>query len=99
MQYDTRKLNDFINESLNGEILLPNFQRVYIWERLNQQKALLASIIYNIPIGSVLLLKGKTNDFSTKKLGVKEEIFFETNESVKYLLDGQQRLSTLKSFL
>ena len=50
-----------INEN---QLLLPHFQRDFNWKP-DKQKALIASFLYNIPIGSILLLRTRT-DMSTK---------------------------------
>lgn len=57
MEYTSIKIKDLIEKSESKEILLPNFQREYVWDRKSNQKALLASILYDIPIGSLLILK------------------------------------------
>jgi uncharacterized protein with ParB-like and HNH nuclease domain len=40
-------------------LLLPNFQRDFVWDRKEKQKDLLASFVFNIPIGSLLILNGE----------------------------------------
>lgn len=75
-------------------LVLPDFQRGYVWKK-SDQKALAASLLLELPIGSFLILEGKENDFATKELG------FATREAnpkseCMFLLDGQQRLTSLK---
>ena len=89
-----KELKELFQEEEEGKIILPNFQRDFVWDK-EQQKELLATFLVELPISSILLLKGNPNDFNYRKLcfteegkGAKEDCF--------YLLDGQQRMSTLK---
>lgn len=52
-------------------------------------------MIVGLPIGSVLILKGSKDDFPSRKLGF--AISSEPVEECRFLLDGQQRLSCIKS--
>lgn len=97
MKYATLELKELIDKSESKELLLPNFQREYVWERANNQKQLVASILYDIPIGSLLILDGKSGFFATKELCVRKQFCDESRDSTLYLLDGQQRISTIKS--
>jgi len=80
------------------KLLIPNFQREFIWER-DSQKNLLASFLVGIPIGSLLFIQGGRYDFSAKELCYKipKRNLDNIAEECFYLLDGQQRLSTLKA--
>lgn len=82
------------NRVLIGDIILPEFQRPFVWKR-RQILDLLDSIYRNYPIGSLLVWE------STQKLASKRTIadleVAERSETypVNYLLDGQQRLSAI----
>ena len=41
------------------KLVLPNFQREYVW-KTEQQDKLLRTIFVNLPVGSLLLLNGKS---------------------------------------
>ncbi len=70
--------------SNHRELLLPNFQRDFVWGKEKQEKSLVTSILCDIPIGNLLILKSKKECFSTKEIeGILEDI-------ILYLLDGQQ---------
>ncbi len=97
MKYSTLKLKELIDKSESKELLLPNFQREYVWERATDQKDLVASILYDIPIGSLLILDGESGFFATKELCVRRQFTDSKRDSTLYLLDGQQRISTIKS--
>lgn len=97
MEYGKIKIVDLIKKSEDKKLLLPNFQREFVWERTKNQKELLASILYDIPIGSLLILNGKSNFFATEELCRRKQCTDINSETTLYLLDGQQRVSTLKS--
>jgi hypothetical protein len=79
----------------SGDIKLPRFQRPFVWKEADMLK-LLDSIYKGYPIGSILLWNSSQRLTSVRSilgLAVNTEgsTFFPTN----YLLDGQQRLTTL----
>lgn len=85
------KIYDDIGES---KLVLPNFQRGFIWSR-EKQKKLVSSMLVGLPVGSLLILEGQADDFSKRKLCFPEEV--NVNKDCDYLLDGQQRLSSLRT--
>lgn len=89
-----KELKELFKEEEEGKIILPNFQRDFVWDK-EQQKELLATFLVELPISSILLLKGNPNDFNYRKLCFKDE-GVGAKEDCFYLLDGQQRMSTLK---
>lgn len=78
----------------SGDIKLPRFQRPFVWRRSDMLK-LLDSIYKGYPIGSLLLWNSSQRLKSERDIaGLKvseEPTYYPTN----YLLDGQQRLTTL----
>lgn len=101
-KYSHASLGNIFKEIKDKRILIPNFQRKFVWER-DKQKKLLASFMVGLPIGSILLLEGQKKDFAFKKLCYRYQAKTnkgknaEANYSCKFLLDGQQRLSCLWS--
>ena len=79
-----------------GEILLPNYQRPFVWEA-KEQKRLLTSLIMGLPIGSLLMSVGKGSDYSSRALCYGLDTKSKDTSDVNFLLDGQQRLSVIKS--
>ena len=84
----------------NNHLLLPQFQREFDWDT-ERQKSLLLSFLYNIPTGNILLLKSAKEEIGTKTIGYKESLARKddlktSSNSISYLMDGQQRLTTLK---
>lgn len=80
-----------------NKILLPDFQRKFVWRDVEQQRQIVASVLARMPIGSILLLKSSNpEEFSSKALGRKDKV--DTSEikgEVDFLLDGQQRMTVL----
>lgn len=90
-----KALKEIFKDDDEGKLVLPNFQRDFVWDE-KQQKELLATFLVELPISSILLLKGNPEDFNYRKLCFKEETTGAKEECL-YLLDGQQRMSTLKA--
>jgi hypothetical protein len=95
-KYDSIELSTLFEHHEEHKLLLPNFQRDYVWKS-EQQVGLLASMMVNIPVGAILILEGSANSFGYRELSVAESSKVEPKEPVWYLLDGQQRMSTLYS--
>lgn len=99
---DMEKVN--LNEIMKGieedTIVLPDFQRGFAWRDKNKQKALIASVLTKLPIGTVLFLDVGAEDYGYKKIGRNERniISLEGDKTVRALLDGQQRITTLIAF-
>ncbi|WP_433287752.1 GmrSD restriction endonuclease domain-containing protein [Pseudonocardia sp. CA-142604] len=79
---------------LAGDILLPRFQRKFVWKR-PQIIDLLDSVRRNYPIGSFLLWQSKQELASERSIGDLKVSDRSPGYPVNYLLDGQQRLSTI----
>ncbi|SJZ77613.1 DUF262 domain-containing protein [Selenihalanaerobacter shriftii] len=93
------ELVDIFKNLNEKKLLLPNFQREFVWGK-SDQKALLASFFVGLPIGSFLFLEGPKDEYPSKELGKKKGIIdYEEIKPryVEFLLDGQQRITTLKS--
>lgn len=79
---------------LQGDILLPRFQRDFVWN-YSQVIDLLDSIAKNYPIGSVLLWQSRQELAHERKIADLDVAPTKPDYPVNYLLDGQQRLSTI----
>jgi len=89
------KLKELFQQIDEAKLVLPDFQRALEW-KVDNQKELLSSFLVFLPIGNLLILKGSKNDFVAKKLCFPNQ-HIEPKEECLYLLDGQQRISSLKS--
>jgi Protein of unknown function DUF262 len=78
----------------SGDILLPKFQRDFVWPR-NKVLGLLDSIARNYPIGSVLLWQSRQELANERTIAGLRIASSRPDYPVNYLLDGQQRLSTV----
>jgi len=88
------RIDELARRILSGDILLPKFQRSFVWER-GQILDLLDSIARNFPIGSVLLWQSRQDLRSERRIAELEIDLPRPDYPVNYLLDGQQRLSTI----
>lgn len=95
MKFDGLRLDKIFQAFQADSLVLPNFQRGFVWSRSKQQ-SFVASALVDLPVGNLLILNGKNEDFAKRALCQIEEIDV-ANDSCKYVLDGQQRLSTLKA--
>lgn len=77
-----------------GRILLPKFQREFVWSR-SQVLDLLDSIARNYPIGSLLLWRSRLSLASERHIAGLEINATDRDDGASYLLDGCQRLSTI----
>ena len=83
------KINQLIDDIRQKDLVLPEFQREYVW-RKEQAKQLMVSLVRNYPVGGLLFWKTdnppelKNIDELPDKLG-----------TIELILDGQQRLTTL----
>ena len=82
------KIADLIYSIQIKSLVLPEFQREYVWTR-EQAKKLLSSLIKGYPVGSILLWK--TNNPPE----LKNEVIDPGSKVYQLILDGQQRLTTL----
>lgn len=95
MDLEKEGLSTIVNKILNNEILLPDFQRKFVWTDEEKQKRLVASVLAKMPIGSILLLKAEANDYAYKELGSKKKSIKNILGKAEFLLDGQQRITVL----
>lgn len=85
-----------IDRITTGDIRIPAFQRDFVWEP-EQVAFLLDSIYKGFPIGTVILWKTDTRLNTEKRLGQFELPEPRKDYPVNYVLDGQQRLTSLFS--
>lgn len=89
-------LKDIFDAIDNGKLMLPNFQREFVWER-DSQKNLIASVLTKVPSPSTLVVDQaeKGPKFLCKTIGRINEAKKSDRPTIAYLLDGQQRYTTL----
>jgi hypothetical protein len=83
-----------IERLLSGTIRIPGFQRGYVWDP-NRAALLMDSLHKGYPVGSVLLWRTRTRLKTEKRLGVFELPPPDADYPIDYVLDGQQRLTSI----
>jgi len=93
---DKKSIQELMTEVNSGKFLLPSFQRQYVWDE-NDIRDLIDSIINNYPIGTIILWKPSTVSITEIDPFSKPLIDTETKKTneVLYVIDGQQRLTSL----
>lgn len=93
---DGLSIRRLIERITSGDIRIPAFQRDFVWEP-EQVAFLLDSIYKNFPIGTVILWRTDTRLPAEKNLGSYQLPEPQKDYPVNYVLDGQQRLTSLFS--
>ena len=94
----TQKLSNLFAEVENGQIKIPQFQRDFVWS-VEQSAGLVDSVIRGFPVGSLIYWRTSERLREVRNLGRLNFPSASTNELVSYVLDGQQRLTTLLAAL
>jgi hypothetical protein len=83
------EIQELVNDIRTQNLVLPEFQREYVWTK-EQAKVLLASLIKQYPVGSLLFWK------TTEPPELKNVPEIPSGSgTMRVILDGQQRLTTL----
>ena len=85
---------NLMSQIKDGTIKIPNFQRDFVWER-SQIVNLLDSIYHHYPIGSFLFWESNDDICSYKDIGSIELKPAPSGKTINYVLDGQQRITSL----
>ena len=86
-------LGKLVERIAAGKIRVPRFQRAFVWKQTDLH-ALLDSVLRGFPIGSILVWDTEETIATTGRVGP-VEVDPRPAGLVGYLLDGQQRVSTL----
>lgn len=94
---DSVNLNEIVRDIQNRKILLPDFQRGFVWKEEARQKKLVESVIAKMPLGSILMLEANAQEYGCKMIGRNKscDVSDLGEQKVKMLLDGQQRITVL----
>lgn len=88
------KIDRLRNKIIEGNIKIPPFQREFVWKQ-EQVIELLDSIIKDYPIGSILLWETKDDLPSKRNIGGFELPNPTEDYPINYILDGQQRVTSI----
>ena len=86
-------LKSLLEQVENGKIQLPDFQRGWVWDD-DRIKGLLVSISRGFPVGAVMTLDAG-GDIRFQSRLIEGATANGTSPTEQYLLDGQQRLTSL----
>ena len=92
---DKKKLVSLIEKAKSGEIVLPQFQRYFVWSR-DDITDLLLSILKNYFIGTFLLLRVERDNLPFAQRSIRGVDLREIDLKPTWMiLDGQQRITSL----
>lgn len=86
--------DDIFNDIEKGLIKIPQFQRDFVWS-INQSAQLIDSILKGYPIGTFIFWKTKEELRSIRNIGNLKLLDIPKGDFVKYILDGQQRITSI----
>lgn len=94
--FDTTKtpLDDVLSSVASGKLQLPDFQRGWVWDD-DRIRGLLASISRGFPVGAIMTLQADGDIRLKPRLLQGVSMNMEGVKPSSYLLDGQQRLTSL----
>lgn len=86
---------DSLNQNIiNGIIKVPQFQREFVWN-LEETAGLIDSIIKGYPIGTFIIWKTRERLKSIRNIGDIDFPDSKDGDMVQYVLDGQQRITSI----
>lgn len=90
----TKTFSSLVGAIEQGQIKIPQFQRDFVWT-MQKSAGLIDSVIKGYPIGTFIFWRTKERLRSVKNIGKQVLPEPEQGEFVDYVLDGQQRLTSL----
>lgn len=87
-------ITEVVKAITDGTYRIPRFQRNFVWD-IKKSAALLDSIFNGFPISSIILWKTKTELSEIRNLGGIDIPGKDTGKYTSYIIDGQQRLTSL----
>lgn len=87
-----------INDIEKGLVKIPQFQREFVWSK-SQSAGLVDSILKGYPIGTFILWKTKERLRSVRNIGGISLPEIPEGDFANYVLDGQQRMTSLYASL
>jgi hypothetical protein len=87
-------IRQLISQVISGQIRVPAFQRGFVWDA-NMVAYLMDSIYKGYPFGAILLWRTKERLNFERKLGPFELPNADPDYPVDYILDGQQRVTSI----
>lgn len=91
---DSKHYSELISDIQKGIIKIPKFQREFVWS-IDKTAQLLDSILKGYPIGTFILWQTDERMNEIKNIGNQEIPETPDGTKVQYVLDGQQRITSL----
>jgi len=89
-------IRQLLNRVANGEVRIPAFQREFVWDP-DRVQFLMDSIYKGFPIGTLLFWRTQEQLQSDRDLGPYILPLPKSHYPIEYVLDGQQRLTSIFS--
>ena len=86
--------SNMLNDIETGKIKIPQFQRKFVWT-LGQTASLIDSILKGYPIGTFIIWETDERLRSVRNLGGADLPETPSGSRVQYVLDGQQRMTSI----
>jgi len=90
----SRTFSALLGDIEKGQIKIPQFQRDFVWD-MKKSASLIDSIVKGYPIGTLILWKTKERLRMVRNIGGVELPEPDEGDFVDFVLDGQQRLTSL----
>ena len=97
LEWSKKKLLELVRKAYFGEVMLPDFQRNFVWAR-NDIEELISSLLEKMFIGTFLIQRVNPTDVPFKVIPLEGADKINDNFTPKpeiIVLDGQQRLTSL----
>jgi len=97
LEWSKKKLLELVRKAYHGEVMLPDFQRNFVWAR-NDIEELICSLLERMFIGTFLIQRVNPTDVPFKVIPIEGADKINGNFIAKpeiIVLDGQQRLTSL----
>jgi hypothetical protein len=97
IDHGTEKILDLVRRAYKGEVMLPDFQRNFIWERQSIEE-FIESLLEKVFVGTFLILKTVKDREPFKCIFIQGAEEVNPNVEARastIILDGQQRLTSL----
>lgn len=88
LKHDTITVRELIRQYRSGQLMIPEFQRDYVWKP-NKAPKLIESLYQDYPISSLLIWESGESDVQSR------DHVTSRGETTSWLIDGQQRVTTL----
>jgi hypothetical protein len=92
------KYSNLINDIKAGQIKIPQFQRDFVWS-IQKSAALTDSIVKGYPVGTFIFWATKERLRHVRDIGSEALPPTKDGETASYVLDGQQRITSLYATL